>query len=103
MTVNVELRGLAVWHGSRALVSPLDLQLGAGESITILGESGSGKSLLAHAIMGTIAANLKAEGSLRCDGREYDLADLSNRRLEDMARKLAEIAGLASQLGSGKR
>ena len=80
MTVNVELRGLAVWHGSRALVSPLDLQLGAGESITILGESGSGKSLLAHAIMGTIAANLKAEGSLRCDGREYDLADLSNRR-----------------------
>ena len=23
MTVNVELRGLAVWHGSRALVSPL--------------------------------------------------------------------------------
>ena len=80
MTVNVELRGLAVWHGSRALVSPLDLQLGAGESITILGESGSGKSLLAHAIMGTIAANLKAEGRLRCDGREYDLADLSNRR-----------------------
>jgi CheY-like chemotaxis protein len=31
------------------------------------------------------------------------MADLSNRRLEDMARKLAEIAGLASQLGSGKR
>jgi peptide/nickel transport system ATP-binding protein len=80
MTVDVELRGLAVWHGSRALVSPLDLQLGAGESITILGESGSGKSLLAHAIMGTIAANLKAEGRLRCDGREYDLADPSNRR-----------------------
>ncbi len=31
------------------------------------------------------------------------LADQSNRRLEDMARKLAEIAGLASQLGNSPR
>jgi CheY-like chemotaxis protein len=31
------------------------------------------------------------------------LADQSNRRLEDMARKLAEIAGLASQLGNSAR
>ena len=31
------------------------------------------------------------------------LADQSNRRLEDMARKLAEIAGLASQLGQSAR
>jgi CheY-like chemotaxis protein len=30
-------------------------------------------------------------------------AEQSNRRFEDMARKLGEIAGLASQLGSGKR
>ena len=31
------------------------------------------------------------------------LAEQSNRRFEDMARKLGEIAGLASQLGNGKR
>jgi CheY-like chemotaxis protein len=31
------------------------------------------------------------------------LANQSNRRLEDMARKLAEIAGLASQLGNSQR
>jgi hypothetical protein len=30
-------------------------------------------------------------------------AEQSNRRFEEMARKLAEIAGLASKLGSGKR
>ena len=30
-------------------------------------------------------------------------AEQSNRRFEDMARKLGEIAGLASQLGNGKR
>ncbi len=29
-------------------------------------------------------------------------AEQSNKRFEDMARKLGEIAGLASQLGSGK-
>ncbi len=31
------------------------------------------------------------------------VADQSTRRFEDMARKLGEIAGLASQLGNGKR
>ena len=31
------------------------------------------------------------------------MAEQSNRRFEDMARKLGEIAGLASQLGNGKR
>jgi CheY-like chemotaxis protein len=31
------------------------------------------------------------------------MAEQSNRRFEDMVRKLGEIAGLASQLGSGKR
>lgn len=31
------------------------------------------------------------------------VAEQSNRRFEDMARKLGEIAGLASQLGNGKR
>jgi hypothetical protein len=31
------------------------------------------------------------------------VAEQSTRRFEDMARKLGEIAGLASQLGNGKR
>jgi predicted RNase H-like nuclease (RuvC/YqgF family) len=31
------------------------------------------------------------------------LAEQSTRRFEDLARKLGEIAGLASQLGNGKR
>ena len=31
------------------------------------------------------------------------MAQQSTRRFEDMARKLGEIAGLASQLGNGKR
>jgi len=80
MNATVELQDLAVWHGTRMLVSPLDLRFSAGEAITILGESGSGKSLLAHAIMGTTASNLKASGVLRCEGRVYDLADPANRR-----------------------
>jgi hypothetical protein len=31
------------------------------------------------------------------------MAEQSTRRFEDLARKLGEIAGLASQLGNGKR
>jgi hypothetical protein len=30
-------------------------------------------------------------------------AELASKRFEEMARKLGEIAGLASQLGNGKR
>jgi hypothetical protein len=30
-------------------------------------------------------------------------AELATKRFEEMAKKLGEIAGLASQLGSGKR
>jgi hypothetical protein len=38
----------------------------------------------------------------RATDAEY-AAEQSNRRFEDMARKLGEIAGLASQLGNAKR
>lgn len=52
----------------------------------------------------TLAA--EQERSMQLEKRAVDaehMAEQSNRRFEDMARKLGEIAGLASQLGNGKR
>lgn len=52
----------------------------------------------------TLAA--EQERSMQLEKRAVDaehMADQSTRRFEDMARKLGEIAGLASQLGNGKR
>ena len=74
------LSGVAVYQGTHCLLSPLDLAIEPGEALTILGESGSGKSLLAHAIMGTLPPGLQACGQMRCGARQHDLADAANLR-----------------------
>lgn len=44
------------------LVQPISLSLQQGKNITILGETGSGKSLLIQAIMGALPEELIASG-----------------------------------------
>lgn len=46
------------------LVQPISLALEAGKNITILGETGSGKSLLIQAIMGSLPEGLTASGEI---------------------------------------
>lgn len=52
----------------RALVDACSFSLHAGERLTLVGESGAGKSLLAQAIMGTLPPALQASGSIAIDG-----------------------------------
>ena len=52
------------------LLKSTSLQLHAGERLTIVGESGAGKSILAQAIMGTLPAALQARGSVCIAGHE---------------------------------
>lgn len=53
---------------NEVLVEPLSLTLAQGQALTILGETGSGKSLLAQAIMGILPQGLSATGHIYFDG-----------------------------------
>ena len=55
------LETLSVLHGERALVREVSFTVPSGGVLTLLGESGSGKSLLAQAIMGNLPAPLRCE------------------------------------------
>lgn len=48
----------------QTLVEPISLKLAKGKNITILGETGSGKSLLIQAIMGALPDSLQASGQI---------------------------------------
>lgn len=52
------------------VISDLDIRVHAGEILAIAGSSGSGKSLLASAILGILPENATVRGSVRYNGQE---------------------------------
>ena len=62
-----EVRGLRKAFGRNRVLDGLDLDIFAGEVVTIIGESGSGKSILLKAMMGLIEVD---SGTIRFDGEE---------------------------------
>ncbi|WP_456386939.1 ABC transporter ATP-binding protein [Desulfolithobacter sp.] len=65
------------YHGglARTTLTPLhnlDLEIAEGEIVAVVGESGGGKSLLAHAILGLLPGNAEIRGKIRFCGQELD-------------------------------
>lgn len=73
--------GLSVGVGSRRLVHDLSFDIAGGERVGLIGESGSGKSLTALAIMGLLPEGLVATGSARLASTGIDLVGASEREL----------------------
>src|SRR4051794_11144707 len=48
----------------------IDLRLGRGETLGLIGESGCGKSMTAMALMGLLPAGALVRGSIKLNGRE---------------------------------
>ena len=70
----LRVRDLRVWFetgdGTVNAVNGVDLEVDAGRSLGVVGESGSGKSQLMLAVMGLLARNGRASGSIELDGEE---------------------------------
>lgn len=78
-TTELTLADVTVSSRGTRLVDRVGLSLGAGVPLTVIGASGSGKSLLAHALMGTLPPDLEVSGRLEVDGTARDLSDRPGR------------------------
>ncbi|MGI6872515.1 ABC transporter ATP-binding protein [Amycolatopsis sp. 3B14] len=86
--MTLEVSELSVHAGAHALVRGVSFAVGAGERVGLIGESGSGKSLTASAVMGLLPEGLRASGSAKLTGTELLGAperELSRRRGRDLA------------------
>lgn len=72
--------GLDVYAESTQLLHEVTFSIQRGERVGLIGESGSGKSLTALAVMGLLADGLRATGSVRLTGHDLDLLTASEGR-----------------------
>jgi phospholipid/cholesterol/gamma-HCH transport system ATP-binding protein len=77
MTDRLTIRGLKKAFGPKQVLDGVDLSVAAGESLVIIGGSGTGKSVLLKCILGLLQPD---SGSILLDGQE--LVGLKGRALE---------------------
>ncbi len=79
----LRVRGLGVHAGAAALVQDLDLQIARGECLAIIGESGSGKTMAARAILGLLPSGIRvSSGQILLEAEE--LLSASAQRLRSL-------------------
>ncbi len=76
------MRDLIVDIGGRRVVDGISFDVPDGARVGLIGESGSGKSLTALALLGLLPEGATASGSIRWNGRE--LIGLSDRELAEL-------------------
>ncbi len=73
--------GLTVGTHGQPLVQDVGFSVRRGERVGLIGESGSGKSLTALALMGLLPEGLTATGSVRVAGVDHDLVGADERAM----------------------
>jgi phospholipid/cholesterol/gamma-HCH transport system ATP-binding protein len=67
MSLNIAIRDLHKSFGEKIVLAGLDLDVAAGESLAVIGQSGTGKSVLLKCILGLLVPE---RGSIKVDGEE---------------------------------
>jgi phospholipid/cholesterol/gamma-HCH transport system ATP-binding protein len=82
----ISVRGLKKSFGRKLVLDGIDLDVGVGESLVIIGGSGTGKSVTVKCILGLIAADA---GSIAIDGE--DVTRVSTRERERLMHKFGVL------------
>jgi ABC-type glutathione transport system ATPase component len=86
----LEVRELCVSYGDNVVVDKLSFAIHASEALSLAGESGSGKSQTALAIMGLLPPNAKVSGEVLFEGQ--NLLGAGNTLLNEYrARRMAMV------------
>ena len=82
----IEIRGLKKAFGPKPVLNGLDLKVRVGESLVVIGGSGSGKSVTLKCVLGLIQAD---GGSIKVDGEE--VVGLRGKARERVLRKFGML------------
>jgi phospholipid/cholesterol/gamma-HCH transport system ATP-binding protein len=82
----IAIRGLTKAFGPKVVLDGLDLDIGAGQSMLVIGGSGSGKSVLLKCILGLLHPD---SGSIKVDGEE--VVGLYGAELDRVRRKFGML------------
>ena len=85
-TPKIQVRGLCKAFGPKVVLKDLDLDIMHGESVVVIGGSGTGKSVLLKCILGIITPD---SGSIQIDGQE--VTTMSGREREAVMRKFGML------------
>jgi len=78
MNLLIQLTDLSIKTKEIELLQPLSLKLYQDKPVTILGQTGSGKSLLAQAIVGLLPNELSQQGIVEVFGKSHDRQSLTH-------------------------
>lgn len=103
---SLDVRGLtAGWPGSAPVISGLDLHVGAGERVALVGRSGLGKTTVAATIMGLLeprAGEVEVHGTigyLAQDAHVFDTSVEENVRIGNKDATLEEVVAALHRAG----
>ncbi len=94
-TPKIELKGVYKRFGTKVVLDGVDLTVEPGESLVIIGGSGTGKSVTLKSILGLITPD---KGSIKVDGRE--VTRLTGRAREEVNRKFGMLFQAAALFDS---
>jgi len=94
-TPKVELRGVKKRFGDKVVLDGIDLTIGRGESLVVIGGSGTGKSVMIKCVLGILKPDA---GQIFIDGK--DVTNLRGRERDEMLRQFGMLFQAAALFDS---